>query len=98
MAEVIDAEAKTEKKQGKKLYTKYVVEANCFFNGVYRKKGEILDIPADEKVTHAYVTPLTEKNKPEKRLDDKVFYDPISDDISDSSLSKALEGIPGIRR
>ena len=94
---------KTEKKQ-KKAETgtiKYVVLANCLFDNVFRKKGEVLELPASEKVTHSAVAPLTAENQPAKKppieMGKDPYFDPISEKIKSSSLAKALEGIP-IRR
>lgn len=98
MAEAPKADKRQKKASASTI--RYVVLADCIFKNAFRKKGEVLDIPADEKVTHAAVAPLTAENQPKRPIIEQgkdPYFDPIGDKIKSSSLAKALEGIP-IRR
>lgn len=100
--EPMASEPKAEKRQKKadSGTIKYVVLANCIFKNAFRQKGEVLELPASEKVTHVAVAPLTAENQPKKPIIEQgkdPYFDPIGEKIKSSSLAKALEGIP-IRR
>lgn len=97
-----NTEPKSDKKAKKPSTVKYIVLADCIFKKVWRKKGDIIELPADEKVTHAAVVPFTSETQLRKRPPAERGKDPYLDLLGDavkrSSLDKAFEGIPGIRR
>lgn len=101
VTEAMTGESKPKRQKKEDAGTiKYVVLADCLFDNVFRKKGEVLEIPANEKVTHSAVAILTAENQPKKPIIEQgkdPYFDPIGEKIKSSSLAKALEGIP-IRR
>ena len=77
-AETVAAPAVPEPKR-------YIATENCFFNGQYLKRGEIILLP--EKPDHASLEEYTEKKTVKET---GSFYDPITGIITERRIKAAM--------